>query len=164
MDIRNNILRIAFNFILLLSTTMSFSQNENIIPVEMIRYSVKCEFKSELDKVLNSLKPEDQKLIFTVNTFIKEDVCQISLTTSYDVVVKDDWVGFFEYKGKLFVLESIGFDDFFTKVGKDVIELNIKKPKKSSDIVQPYFDNLPYWLIEYKAGRFTTKLSSYYSK
>ena len=140
---------------------MSFSQNENIIPVEMIRYSVNCEFKSELDKVLSSLKPEDEQLIFTVNTFIKEDVCQISLTTSYDVEVKDNWVGFFEYKNKLFVLESIEFDEFFTKTGEDVVELNIKEPKKSSDIVQSYIDNLPYWLIEYKDGLFKTKLSSY---
>ena len=143
---------------------MSFSQNENVMSVEMIRYSVKCEFKPELDKVLNNLKPEDQKLIFNVNTFIKEDVCQISLTTSYDVEVKDNWVGFFEYKGKLFILESVEFDDFFTKVGKDVIELNIKKPKKSGDIIQPYIDDLPYWLIEYQGGQFKTKLCPFIQK
>lgn len=161
MGIRINIIKIAFNITFLLSTTMSFSQNENVMSIEMIRYSVKCELKPELDKVLNNLKSKDQKLIFNVNTFIREGVCQISLTTSYDVEVKDNWVGFFEYKSKIFVLESIEYDDFFTKVGNDVIELNIKNPKKTNDIIQPYIDDLPYWLIEYQGGQFKTKLSSY---
>lgn len=161
MVIRNNALRNLFNIFFLLSITASFSQNENVMLVEMTRYSVKCEFKSELDKVINDLRPEDQKLTFTINTFVKEDVCHISLTTSYDLEIKDNWVGFFEYKNKLFVLESIEFDDFFTKVGQDRVALNIKESKKSSDIVESYIDNLPYWLIEYKSGQFTTKLSFY---
>jgi hypothetical protein len=161
MDIRRNALRVIFNICFLLLSTMSFSQNENFMSIEMMRYSVKCEFKSELDKILNKLKPEDQKLIFTINTFIKEDTCQISLTTSCDVEVKGSWVGFFEYKSKVFILDRIEFEDFFTKAGEGVVELNIKKTKQSGDIVQPYLDNLPYWLIEYKNGQFTTKLSSY---
>ena len=140
---------------------MSFSQNENVMSKEMIRYSVKCELKPELDKILDSLNPEDQKLIFIINTFIKENICQISLTTSYDVEIKDNWVGFFEYKSKLFLLETIEFENFFSKVGRDTIQLNLKKTQKSNDIVQPYIDNLPYLLLEYNNGQFTTKLSSY---
>lgn len=145
----------------MLLTYMAFSQNENIILKEMIRYSVKCELRSELDKILNNLKSEDQKLIFIINTFVKKDTCQISLTTSYDVEIKDNWVGFFEYRSKLFLLESIEYENFFSKVGKDTIQLNIKKTLKSNDIVQPYIENLPYWMLEYSNGQFTTKLSSY---
>lgn len=140
---------------------MSFSQNENIMSKEMIRYSVKCELKLELDKILNKLKPVDQKLIFTVNMYVKNDTCQISLTTSYDVQIENNWVGFCEYRGKLFLLESIMAEEFFAKVGQDVIQVDIKKTKKSNDIVQPHLDNLPYWLLEYNNGKFTTKLSSY---
>jgi hypothetical protein len=140
---------------------MSFSQNENVMSKEMVRYSVKCEIKSELDKILDNLKPEDQKLIFIINTFVKKDTCQISLTTSYDVEIKDNWIGFFEYKSKLFLLESIEYENFFSKIGQDTIQLNIKKAQKSNDIVQPYIDNLPYWMLEYSNGHFTTKLSSY---
>lgn len=145
----------------MLLSNMAFSQNENILLKEMIRYSVKCEFRSELDKILNNLKSEDQKLIFIINTFVKKDTCQISLTTSYDVEIKDNWVGFFEYRSKLFLLESIEYENFFSKVGKDTIQLNIKKTLKSNDIVQPYIENLPYWMLEYSNGQFTTKLSSY---
>lgn len=161
MDIRNNTLKMVLSISFLLLTYMSFSQNENVMSKEMIRYSVKYELRPELDKILNNLKPEDQKLIFTINTFIKKDTCQISLTTSYDVEVNDNWVGFFEYRSKLFLLESIECEKFFTEVGQDTIELNIKNIKKSNDIVQPYLDNLPYWMIEYNNGQFTTKLSSY---
>lgn len=161
MDIRNKTLKMMLNICFVLLSYMSFSQNENVMSKEMIRYSVKCELKSELDKILDNLKPEDQKLIFIINTFIKKDTYQISLTTSYDVEIKDNWVGFFEYKSKLFLLESIEFENFFSKVGQDTIQLNIKKPQKSNDIVQPYIDNLPYWLLEYSNGQFTTKLSSY---
>lgn len=151
----------TLNICFVLLSYMSFSQNENVMSKEMVRYSVKCELKSELDKILDNLKPEDQKLIFIINTFVKKDTYQISLTTSYDVEIKDNWVGFFEYKSKLFLLESIEYENFFSKVGKDTIQLNIKKPQKSNDIVQPYIDNLPYWMLEYSNGQFTTKLSSY---
>ncbi|MFN3801747.1 hypothetical protein [Belliella pelovolcani] len=161
MDIRNNTLKMTLNICFVLLSYMSFSQNENVMSKEMVRYSVKCELKSELDKILDNLKPEDQKLIFIINTFVKKDTYQISLTTSYDVEIKDNCVGFFEYKSKLFLLESIEYENFFSKVGKDTIQLNIKKPQKSNDIVQPYIDNLPYWMLEYSNGQFTTKLSSY---
>ncbi len=161
MDIRNNTLKMTLNICFVLLSYMSFSQNENIMSKEMIRYSVKCELKSELDKILDNLKPEDQKLIFIINTFVKKDTYQISLTTSYDLEIKDNWVGFFEYKSKLFLLESIEYENFFSKVGQDTIQLNIKKTQKSNDIVQPYIDNLPYWMLEYSNGQFTTKLSSY---
>jgi hypothetical protein len=140
---------------------MSFSQNENNTAKKMNRYTVKRELKSELDKILNNLKPEDQKLIFTVNTFIKNDTCQISLTTSYDVEIKDIWVGFFEYRGKLFLLESIMDEEFFTKVGPDIIQVNIKKTKNTNKIVLAHLDNLPYWLLEYHNSKFITKLSYY---
>jgi len=140
---------------------MTFSQNENIMSKEMIRYLVKCEFKPELNKIINKLKPVDQKLIFTVNTSIKNDICQISLTTSYDVKIEDNWIGFCEYQGKLFLLKSIESEKFFTKVGQDTIQLNIDRTQKSNDIVQPYLDNLPYWMLEYNNGQFTTRLSSY---
>lgn len=161
MDIKNNTIKIILNICFMLLSNMAFSQNENILLKEMIRYSVKCEFRSELDKILNNLKSEDQKLIFIINTFVKKDTCQISLTTSYDVEIKDNWVGFFEYRSKLFLLESIEYENFFSKVGKDTIQLNIKKTLKSNDIVQPYIENLPYWMLEYSNGQFTTKLSSY---
>jgi hypothetical protein len=161
MGIRNNTLKMMLNISFLLLSYMSFSQNENIMSKEMIRYSVKCELKLELDKILNKLKPVDQKLIFTVNMYVKNDTCQISLTTSYDVQIENNWVGFCEYRGKLFLLESIMAEEFFAKVGQDVIQVDIKKTKKSNDIVQPHLDNLPYWLLEYNNGKFTTKLSSY---
>lgn len=160
MVIRNNTLKLGLNIFFLLFTSISFSQNENVVSVGMIRYSVKCELKSELDKILNSLEAEDQKLIFTINTYVKKDIYLISLTTSYDVELNDSWLGFFEYNGKLFLLKSIEFNGFFTKEGKDTIQLNAKKSHKTNDIVQPYFDNLPYWLLEYNNGLFTTKLSS----
>ena len=161
MGIRNNTLKMMLNISFLLLSYMSFSQNENIMSKEMIRYSVKCELKLELDKILNKLKPVDQKLIFTVNMYVKNDTCQISLTTSYYVQIENNWVGFCEYRGKLFLLESIMAEEFFAKVGQDVIQVDIKKTKKSNDIVQPHLDNLPYWLLEYNNGKFTTKLSSY---
>lgn len=161
MDIRNCTLKMTLNICFVLLSYMSFSQNENVMSKEMIRYSVKCELKFELDKILDNLKPEDQKLIFIINTYIKKDTCQISLTTSYDVEIMDNWIGFFEYKTKLFLLDSIEYENFFSKVGQDTIQLNIKKIQKSNDIVQPYIDNLPYWMLEYSNGQFTTKLSSY---
>lgn len=161
MDIKNNTLKIVLSISFLIFTYISFSQNKNIISKKMIRYSVECELKPELDKIINNLKHEDQKLIFTINTFIKNDTCQISLTTSYDAEIKDNWVGFFRYKSKLFLLESIECKKFFTLINQDIIELKIRKQKKSNDIVQPYHDSLPYWFIEYNNGQFTTKLSSY---
>ncbi len=140
---------------------MLFSQNENVMLKEMFRYSVKCELKCELDKILDNLKPEDQKLLFIINTFDKKDTCQISLTTSYDVKINSNWVGFFEYRSKLFLIESMKYEFFFSKIGQDIIRLNVRKTPNPNDIVQSYIDNLPYWMLEYSNGRFTTKLSSY---
>lgn len=145
----------------LLFNFMASSQNENIVSKEMIRYSVKCELKSELDKIISKLMPVDQKLVFTVDTSIKNNIYQISITTGYDVEIKDSWIGFCEYRGKLFFLTSIVSEVFFRKVEKDIILVNIRKIKKPNEIVQPYIDNLPYWLLEYQKGDFITKLSSY---
>jgi hypothetical protein len=161
MDIRNNTLKVTLSIIILMLSYKSFAQYENVMSKEMNRFSVNCELTPELDKILDNLKPEDQKLIFTVNTFMNKDTCQISLTTGYDVEIKNTWVGFFEYKNKLFLLESIEYSTFFSEVGRDTILLNIRRPRKSNDIIQSYIDNLPYWFLEYYNGRFTTKISSY---
>jgi len=127
----------------------------------MVRYSSTCELQPELDKIIDSLKPEDQRLIFIINTFVKNDIYYISVTTSYGVEAKNDWIGFLEYRDKLFLLESIVDKGFFVKSGKDIIELNIEKKKESNDIVQAHLDNLPFWLLEYDKDRFHTKLFPY---
>lgn len=161
MVIKNNLLKLVFSICIFLSAIVSFSQEENIISKEMIRYSASCELKSELDKIIDSLKPVDQKLTFIINTFIKDDLYYISLATSYSVEVNKGWVGFVEYRGKLFLIESLVNKDFFVKSGSGTIELNIENKEKSNGIVQPYIDNLPFWLLEYDNGRFQTKISSY---
>jgi hypothetical protein len=161
MDISSNTLKMAFFIFCLLFSFMSFSQNENIVSKKMIRYTVKSEFKPELDKILNKLKPVDQKLMFIVNTSIKNDAFRISLTTTYDVGMEDDWIGFCEYRGKLFLLELITSETFFTKVVKDLVQVNVRKIERENEIVQPHLDNLPYWFLEYHNGNFTTKFSSY---
>ena len=145
----------------LLFSYTALSQNENTISKEMIKYSAKCEFKQELDKIFNKLKPEDQKLIFIVNTSIKNNIYQISLTTSYDVKEEDNWIGFCKYRGKLLLLKSVETKMFFLEIDKSTIQIQVENNKKPNGIVQPYLDNLPYWLLEYKNETFTTKLSAY---
>ena len=161
MDIKNKVVIVTLIVCSLLFDFTAFSQNEIKVKREMIRYSVECKLKPELDKIINQLKSVDQKLIFTIDTSIEDNICQISLTTSYDVEVENNCIGFCEYRGKQFLLKSIASEMFFTRNGKDVVYLNARNSKKSNDIVQPYIDNLPYWLLEYHNGVFETKLSSY---
>jgi hypothetical protein len=161
MGIKNNLLKMVLSVCFFLPAIVCFSQEEYSTSKEMVKYSASCELKFELDKIIDSLKPVDQKLTFIINTFIKNDLYYISIATSYYVEQNRDWVGFVEYRGKLFLIESLVNKDFFTKSGSGSIELNIENKEKSNGIVEPYIDNLPFWLLEYDSGRFQTTISSY---
>jgi len=161
MGIKNNLLKMVLIICFFLPAIVCFSQEENCTSKVMVRYSTSCELKFELDKIIDSLKPVDQKLTFIINTFIKNDLYYISIATSYYVEQNRGWVGFVEYRGKLFLIESLVNKDFFTKSGSGSIELNIENKEKSNGIVEPYIDNLPFWLLEYDSGRFQTTISSY---
>jgi hypothetical protein len=140
----------------------TFCQREYMVEIEMNRYVVNEGFKSKLTEILERVKPEDSKFTFIINVSTEADEYLISLGTTYDVdIVNNNYVGFFMINEKLFLIFENIAERFFKLYRKETVLVNTKKSKGSEVIVEPYIDELPFWLIRYKKGDFINVYSSY---
>jgi hypothetical protein len=140
-----------------------FSQNENIIQIKMEKYDVSTILESEIQTIIDKIKPIDSKLAFIVNIYSEgEDyVIIISTTYEFDTVNLHQYVGFFDIKGKQFLIFKDAPELFFKSCGQEAIFIKSIQNNDPQELFQPYIDELPIWIIRYKKGCFTTIYSSY---
>lgn len=149
----------------------AFYQSEDMVQMKLKRYNVSKDLQLKLNEVVDNLKPVDSKLIFLININSEQNdkdyFISISTTIMTDSSIRQRIVGFF-YIGKvLFLIMNNAQEMFFEIYDEDMIELNIKSEKENNQVefglhlLEPYIDELPVWLIQYKNNEFMTIFSPY---
>lgn len=154
------LIKISLVYLLVLINMPASSQNENLKKIKLIAYEPNDSIKYQLYQIVHKLKEHDKDLTFIISIEDDSSKKKIYISTTFDVNLKSIYDGYFELDSSLFLIR--GSDDFFfKKIGERWIIVNAKKALKNNEIVTPYIDELPIWILGYKDGIFSRIYSSY---
>lgn len=142
-----------------------FTQGE-YVQVKMEKYIVSPMLESEIQIIIDKIKPKDSQLCFVVNIEPRGvDYIIFVFTTEYTSRSKvQKYVGYFEVKGRqILILDNIP-ELFFTSCGQQgtiSVELETDVDSQNPFTNLLYRDELPLWIIRYEKGVFTTAFASY---
>ncbi|HHU48064.1 MAG TPA: hypothetical protein GXZ40_09235 [Bacteroidales bacterium] len=156
---------ILFSFFLTVCFDV-FTQGE-YVQVKMEKYIASSMLESEIQIIVDKIKPKDSQLCFVVNIEPRGDdyIIFVSTTISVYKTAIPEYVGYFEVKERQFLMLQNTPELFFTSCGQGTISINVE-PEPDVDPQKPfstllYVDELPMWIMRYEKGIFTTVFAAY---
>jgi|GEM_PF-6763737 len=153
-------LKIILFIEMVVCTFKVFPQDKINILRNIMEYNLEQGWHFELNKIVQKIRLENSQLIFFISIEEKDDYYFIFISLEFEINPEIDYKGFFYIEDKLFLITSEIPYLFFKPFRYKKINFEITTIRDDS-IFEPYIDELPIFVIEYRNKKFTNIYSSY---